>query len=126
MHAPHRSPAAVLAGNMEIHAAANALARGDYRFSATPSTLQLAQAQTTTQRPRKPVSIQEATMLVLTRRIGESVFIYPSEGLNPDTPVSALFENGPIRLTLTRINGNQARLGITAPASLSITREEVA
>jgi sRNA-binding carbon storage regulator CsrA len=64
-------------------------------------------------------------MLVLTRRVGESVFIYPSEDLNPDTPVSALFENGPIRVTLTRINGNQVRMGITAPPSLNIVREEV-
>jgi len=65
-------------------------------------------------------------MLVLTRRVGESVLIYPSEELNPDTPISALFENGPIRLTLTRVNGNQVRLGITAPSCLNIVREVVA
>jgi sRNA-binding carbon storage regulator CsrA len=65
-------------------------------------------------------------MLVLTRRVGESVFIYPSEGLRPDTPISSLFENGPIRLTVTRVNGNQARIGIVAPQSLNIAREEVA
>ncbi|MGD8616526.1 MAG: carbon storage regulator [Gammaproteobacteria bacterium] len=64
-------------------------------------------------------------MLVLTRRVGESVFIYPSEDLNPDTPVSALFEDGPIQITLTRINGNQVRMGIAAPPSLNIVREEV-
>ncbi len=65
-------------------------------------------------------------MLVLTRRVGESVFIFPSDKLSPDTPISALFRDGPIQLTLTRINGNQARIGIVAPATLTIAREEVA
>ena len=70
--------------------------------------------------------IQEVIMLVLTRRVGESVFISPSEELSPDTPISRLFEKGPIRLTLTRVNGNQARIGIVAPSELTIAREEVA
>ena len=65
-------------------------------------------------------------MLVLTRRVGESVFISPSEELPADTPVSVLFKDGPIRLTLTRVNGNQARIGIVAPNELTIAREEVA
>ncbi len=65
-------------------------------------------------------------MLVLTRRIGESIFIFPSAELDPDTPVSTLFKDGPIQLTLTRVNGNQARIGIVAPNTLTIAREEVA
>jgi sRNA-binding carbon storage regulator CsrA len=65
-------------------------------------------------------------MLVLTRRVGESIFIFPSSDVSPDTPVGDLFKDGPIQLTLTRINGNQARLGIVAPDSLTIAREEVA
>jgi len=65
-------------------------------------------------------------MLVLTRRIGESIFIFPSKELALDTPVSELFGEGPIQLTLTRVNGNQARIGIVAPATLTIAREEVA
>jgi len=69
--------------------------------------------------------IQEAIMLVLTRRIGESILIFPADDLDPDTPVSSLFADGAIRVTLTRINGNQARLGIVAPPALSIAREEV-
>ena len=64
-------------------------------------------------------------MLVLTRRTGESIYIFPSKELNPDTPVSELFKDGPIQLTVTRVNGNQARLGIIAPDSLTIAREEV-
>ena len=65
-------------------------------------------------------------MLVFTRRIGESIFIFPSDELSLDTPISELFRDGPIQLTLTRINGNQARIGIVAPATLTIAREEVA
>ncbi len=65
-------------------------------------------------------------MLVLTRRVGESIFILPSGDVNPQTPIAELFKDGPIQLTLTRVNGNQARLGIVAPHSLTIAREEVA
>jgi len=65
-------------------------------------------------------------MLVLTRRVGESIYIFPSAELSPDTPVSEVFKDGPIELTLTRINGNQARIGIVAPSTLTIAREEVA
>ena len=45
-------------------------------------------------------------MLVLTRRIGESIFIFPSDELFLDTPISELFWDGFIQLTLTCINGN--------------------
>lgn len=65
-------------------------------------------------------------MLVLTRRVGESIFIFPSNELDANMPVSELFKDGPIQLTLTRVNGNQARVGIVAPNSLTIAREEVA
>ena len=64
-------------------------------------------------------------MLVLTRRTGESIFIFPSDELDTTKPISELFRDGPIQLTLTRVNGNQARLGIIAPDSLTIAREEV-
>ena len=64
-------------------------------------------------------------MLVLTRRVGESIFIFPSNELDADSRISELFKDGPIQLTLTRVNGNQARLGIIAPNSLTIAREEV-
>ncbi|HHJ15935.1 MAG TPA: carbon storage regulator [Gammaproteobacteria bacterium] len=65
-------------------------------------------------------------MLVLTRRIGESIYIFPSEELEQGTSVGELFANGPIQITLTRVNGNQARIGIVAPSTLTIAREEVA
>jgi len=64
-------------------------------------------------------------MLVLTRRIGESILIFPSTDLDPNTPISAIFQNGHIQLTLTRVNGNQARIGINAPDEFTIAREEI-
>jgi sRNA-binding carbon storage regulator CsrA len=64
-------------------------------------------------------------MLVLTRRIGESVYIFPSDELDPKMAISDLFREGPIKITLTRVNGNQSRLGIIAPETLTIAREEV-
>ncbi len=65
-------------------------------------------------------------MLVLTRRVGESIYIFPSDELDQGASVGELFENGPIQITLTRVNGNQARIGIVAPYTLTIAREEVA
>ncbi len=48
-------------------------------------------------------------MLVLTRSIGERLII----------------NNGEIRLSVLEIKGNQVRLGIDAPKSVSVHREEV-
>jgi carbon storage regulator len=47
-------------------------------------------------------------MLVLSRKPGEEVVI-----------------GGNIRLTVVAIRGNQVRLGVTAPADVSIWREEL-
>jgi carbon storage regulator len=47
-------------------------------------------------------------MLVLTRKTGESIYI-----------------GGNIRVTVTSIDGNKVRLGIEAPPSVRIDREEV-
>lgn len=48
-------------------------------------------------------------MLVLTRSIGERLFI----------------QNGEIKIQVLEIKGNQVRLGIEAPKEISIHREEV-
>ena len=64
-------------------------------------------------------------MLVLTRRVGEAIHIYPSENMDPSMTVGELFAEGPLTVTLTRINGAQARIGIVAPEALAIAREEV-
>jgi carbon storage regulator len=47
-------------------------------------------------------------MLVLSRRLGEEIVI-----------------DGSIRLTIVGLRGNQVRLGITAPKSVSVQREEI-
>jgi len=48
-------------------------------------------------------------MLVLTRSIGERLFI----------------ENGKIKIQVLEVKGSQVRLGIEAPKDISIHREEV-
>ena len=47
-------------------------------------------------------------MLILTRRIGESVII-----------------GDDVKLTVLGVKGNQVRLGIDAPKSVSVHREEI-
>jgi carbon storage regulator len=47
-------------------------------------------------------------MLVLTRRVGEEIIIA-----------------GDIRVTLVSVQGERARIGITAPASIRVMRAEV-
>ena len=47
-------------------------------------------------------------MLILTRRIGESVVI-----------------GGDVTVTLLGVKGNQARLGVDAPKDITVHREEI-
>lgn len=50
-------------------------------------------------------------MLILGRNVSESLNIYTSDGV--------------IQVHLTRVRGQQARIGIEAPASVNIVRSEV-
>jgi carbon storage regulator len=54
---------------------------------------------------------KEFAMLVLSRREGEVIVLETSDGL--------------IRIKLTEYNGNQTRVGIDAPKSVRILREEL-
>ena len=47
-------------------------------------------------------------MLILTRRVGESVMI-----------------GDDVSITVLRVKGNQVRLGVNAPKSVSVQREEI-
>jgi len=47
-------------------------------------------------------------MLILTRRVGESVIIADN-----------------VSITVLRIKGNQVRLGVAAPRTVSVQREEI-
>ena len=51
-------------------------------------------------------------MLVLTRRIGETLIIELADGQE-------------IRVTVTSLNGSQVRLGTEAPREIDIRREEL-
>jgi len=62
-------------------------------------------------------------MLLLTRRPNESIYIYP-EDLPPDMTVAELFADGQIAIEVLGIKGNQVRLGIDAPSSLTILRDD--
>lgn len=63
-------------------------------------------------------------MLLIARREGESLYIYPDESLDPDTPISEVF-TGPITIKLDELRSNQAKLAIDAPEALEIVREEL-
>jgi len=64
-------------------------------------------------------------MLILTRKEGQSVKIRPDEKLPLETPVGAVFADGPIEVKVNRIQGNQVRLGIAAHPDLVVLRDEL-
>jgi sRNA-binding carbon storage regulator CsrA len=61
-------------------------------------------------------------MLVLSRRIGESFSIYPND-LSENGYKSSI--DAPIQITILGVRGRQIRIGITAPASLNVVRDEL-
>ncbi len=64
-------------------------------------------------------------MLVLTRRIDESLIIDLSDSVDPNMTVGELFAGGSIEITVVGVYGLQARIGIAAPGALDILREEL-
>jgi sRNA-binding carbon storage regulator CsrA len=64
-------------------------------------------------------------MLVLTRKEGESVVIYPAERIDETMTVRELFIQGPIKVSIAKIAG-QVKLGIDAPPVLKVLRTELA
>ncbi len=64
-------------------------------------------------------------MLILTRRIGESIKLNLAENIDPDTTVGELFAEGGLEVAVLGIKGNQARVGIEAPLSIQILRNEL-
>jgi carbon storage regulator len=53
-------------------------------------------------------SKEETTMLILTRRVGETVMI-----------------GNDVTITVLGVKGNQVRIGINAPKTVSVHREEI-
>lgn len=62
-------------------------------------------------------------MLILTRRIGESLII--DNPRDDDCTQLAMHAGGPITVTVLGVKGNQVRVGIAAPADVTILREEL-
>ena len=55
-----------------------------------------------------PVFIMEKTMLVLTRKVGEKIIIDEC-----------------IEVTITQVEGDKVRIGVTAPPKVRVDREEI-
>lgn len=66
-----------------------------------------------------------AYVLVLTRRVGESIRIIPSRSLDPGTTVEEPFADGPIEVHVSGIAGERVRIGIEADDRLVILRNEL-
>jgi len=64
-------------------------------------------------------------MLVLTRRVGESLRIYLGEDVDPNTPVGDLFADGPLEIMVVRFTGNQVKIGIAARPEFVVLRSEL-
>ena len=64
-------------------------------------------------------------MLLLTRKEGEDILIFPAPDLNPEMTVAELFKDGPITIRLSHISRTQTRIGIDAPMALQIVRPEL-
>ena len=64
-------------------------------------------------------------MLSLTRRSEESLLIYPNEQIDRNMTVGELFSDGPMRVKIVQIEGNQARMGVDAPRALLVIRDEL-
>jgi sRNA-binding carbon storage regulator CsrA len=65
-------------------------------------------------------------MLVLSRRADESILIQPAEGTDVSMTLEQLFAKGPILITLLGGTGRRVKVGIEAPAQLSIRRKDIA
>ncbi len=61
-------------------------------------------------------------MLVLSRRVTESISISPGDEIDPNMRVADLFANGAIEVTVLGCAGNRVKLGVAAPDTLAIWR----
>ena len=64
-------------------------------------------------------------MLILTRRIGETLIIEPSSNVDLNMTLGELFAHGPLVVALLGTKGNQSRIGIDAPDALKVLRSEL-
>jgi len=64
-------------------------------------------------------------MLVLERKSGESILIYPNEDIRPEMTVGELFSHGPIKVAVKCRDHSAIKLAIDAPGSMKILRNEL-
>lgn len=64
-------------------------------------------------------------MLVLDRKSGESVLIFPDDKINPDMTVKELFSQGPISISVKYKETGTVKLAINAPGTIKILRKEL-
>jgi sRNA-binding carbon storage regulator CsrA len=64
-------------------------------------------------------------MLILTRKPGQVLKIFPKNSLNPATTVAELFCDGPIEVLVSRIDDGQVRIGVHAHPDLLIARDDI-
>ena len=64
-------------------------------------------------------------MLILTRRVGQSLMIGPGATLDPSMSVGELFSQGPIEVMVSSMSGGRVKLNIVADRRLLILREEL-
>jgi sRNA-binding carbon storage regulator CsrA len=64
-------------------------------------------------------------MLIITRKRGQSIRIAPGPDTDPATPIGDIFARGPIEVLFVQARGSQIRLGIIAPLSLVVLRDEL-
>ena len=64
-------------------------------------------------------------MLALSRKQKETIHILPSADLDPNMTVSELFKDGSIIIRVLELTKSSVNLGIIAPRSLDVAREEI-
>ena len=64
-------------------------------------------------------------MLVLERKSGESILIYPKDDLRPDMTVEELFSHGPIKVAIKCNDHSAIKLAVEAPHQMKILRYEL-
>lgn len=64
-------------------------------------------------------------MLIITRKIGQAIRIELGPDTDPNTPIGDVFSDGVIEVIVAQVRGAQVRLGISAPLSLIILRDEL-
>ena len=61
-------------------------------------------------------------MLTITRRVGETIHVFPGEDLDPNMTVGELFGDREIVIRIGPVSGSRVRLSVTAPRQLKIWR----